>query len=183
MPFAKRISVGQSWRVASLAWNCLVSDTGWFLKKCLNRHFRGISFKMARISTNCCYHWTGNYCDKQLNHCPGYFFFHLASLLLQSQVKYTGDSCNGGSTAWHKCWSLRNVRWMGTEKARFLAFLCKLRHFTLHTLTGRSSKILIVYTVLEKYQLVLVQHGKSTYIRMRVPAHAQMKTGFESAER
>ena len=41
-------------RVDPFVRKCLMSDTGVVLKKCQNRHFRGISFKMVLISINCC---------------------------------------------------------------------------------------------------------------------------------
>ena len=71
------------------------------------------------------------------------------------------DGCNGVDRLVQWCRSLKNIWWMGIEsQSRFLAFLYKFRHFTLHTLTGRSSKT--VYKFLKKYQHV--QHGKSTFV-------------------
>ena len=109
------------------------------------------------------HHWTASYCDKHVNHCPDTFSSIWPSCFCK--VKHMGDSCNGVDHLAQWCRSLRNFRWTGTESQwKFLAFLCKFRHFTLHTLTGRSSKSLIVYKFLKKYQHVHVQHGKSTFL-------------------
>ena len=71
-----------------------MSDIVVVLKKCRTRHLRGTSFKLARISTI-----ATKYCDKQLSHCPGYFFVHLAILLLQSKVH--GRKPTMESIAWY----------------------------------------------------------------------------------
>ena len=90
------------------------------------------------------YHWTANYRDKHVNHCPYTFSSIWPSCFIK--VKHMDDSCNGVDRLAQWCRSVRNVQWMGTEsQLKFLAFLCKFGHFTLHTLTGRSSKSLIVY--------------------------------------
>ena len=136
-------------RVDPFAWKCLTSDTGVVLKKCRNRHFRGFLFENGRHFNKLLYHWTANYCDKQVNHGPYTFSSIWPSCFCK--VKHTGDSCNGVYRLVQWCRSLRNVRWTGTEsQSRFLAFLCKFRHFTLHTLTGRSCKSLIVCKFLQK---------------------------------
>ena len=70
-----------------------MSDTGVVLKKCRNRHSRGISFIMVYISTfQLLYHWTANYCDKQVNHCPCTVSSIWPSCFCK--LKHTGD--NGG---------------------------------------------------------------------------------------
>ena len=156
-------------RVDPFARKCLMSDAGVVLKNCWNHHFRGISFKMVHISTNL-YHWTANYCDKQVIHYSYTFSSIWPSCLCK--VKHLGDSCNGVDHLVQWCRSLRNGRWTGTEsQSRFLAFLCKYRHFTVHTLTGQSSKSLIVYQFFKQYQHVHVQHGKSTLVLKCEPPH------------
>ena len=143
MSFAKITSEGQSWEVIRLWENASCLTRGWLKKRSPNRHFRGISFKIVLISTNCCI-LNRDYCDKLVNHCP-YIFSSIWPSCFRN-VKQMGDSCNGVDRLVQWCRSLRNVRWTATEsQSRLLAFLCKFRHFTLHTLTGRSSKSLIVY--------------------------------------
>ena len=101
------------------------------------------------------YHWTQTTAINKL--------ITVLMLFLQSG-HLAGYSCNGVHRLVQWCRSFGNVRWTGTEsQSRFLAFLCKLRHFTLHTLTGRSSKSLTVYKHLKKYQHMHVQHRKSTF--------------------
>ena len=150
---------------------CLMSDTGifffffffsfLFFLKCQNRHFRGISFKTVLISTNCCiteqqttaintytYTFSSNW--------PSWF----------CKVKHMGDSCNGVDRLVQCCRSLRNVRWTGTEsQSRWLAFLWKVRHFTLHTLTGRSSKSLIVYKLYVNNLIGYIQANPRNFYR------------------
>ena len=109
------------------------------------------------------YHWTANYCDKQVNRCPYTFSSIWPSCFCN--VKHTGDSCNGVDPMVQWCRSLRNVHWTGTEsQSSFLAFLCKFRHFSLHRLTGRSSKRLTLYKFLKKYKHRHVHQGKSTFV-------------------
>ena len=111
------------------------------------------------------YHWTANNCDKHVNHRP-YTFSSIWPFCF-CKVKHMGDSCNGVDRLVQWCRSFRNVRWTGTEsQSRLLAFLCKFRHFILHTLTDRSPKSLIVYTFLKKKisMCVHMQHGNSTFI-------------------
>ena len=128
-------------------------------KKKIRRNF----FQHGAHFNKMLYHWTANYCDKQVNHCP-YTFSSIWPPCF-CKVKHTGDNSNGVDRLVQWCRSLRNVRWTGTEsQSRFLAFLFKFRHFTLHTFTGRSSKSLTVYTFLKKYQHVHVQHRKITFI-------------------
>ena len=109
-------------------------------------HFVGFVTRRLKLL----YNWTANYCDKQVIYCPYTFCSIWPSCFCK--VKHTGDSCNGVDRFVQWCRSLRNVRWTAIEsQSRFLAFLCKFRHFTLHTLTGRSSKSLIVHKFLNKY--------------------------------
>ena len=113
-------------------------------KKMPKSSFQGNFFRNGTHFNKLLYHWTANYCDKHVNHCLYTFSSNWPSCFCK--VKHMGDSCNGVDRLVQWCWSLRNVRWTGTEsQSRLLAFLCKFRHFTLHTLTGRSSKSLIVY--------------------------------------
>ena len=84
------------------------------------------------------------YCDKQDIHCS--YTFSSISPSCFCKVKHTGDSCNGVDCLIQWCRSNRKVQWTCTEsRSRFLALLCKFRRFIIHTITGQSSKSLIVY--------------------------------------
>ena len=152
-------------------------------KKLLKSSFQRNFFQNGTHFNKLLYHWTVNYCDKQINNCPYTFSSIWPSCFWK--VKHTGDSCNGVDCLVQWCRSLSNVRWTGTEsQSRFLAFPCKFRLFTLHTLTGRSSKSLTMYNFLKKISAsARAARKKHFWSRMRVPANAHMKTGFDSAER
>ena len=149
-------------------------------KKLLKSSFQRNFFQRCTHFNKLLYHWTANYCDKQVNHSPYTFSPIWPSCFCK--VKHTDDSCNGVDRLVQWCQSLRNVRWRVTKsQSRFLAFLCKSRHFTLHTLTGRSSKSLC--TSFWKISACACAARKKHFCtRLWVPVHAHMKTRFDNAE-
>ena len=171
-------------RVDLFVRKCLMSDTGVVLKWMPKSSFQRNFFQNGTHFNKLLYQWTANYCDKHvLNHCPYTFSSKWPSCFCK--VKHMGDSCNGVDRLVQWCRSLRNVRWTGTEsQSRLPAFLCKFRHFTLHALTGWSSKSLTVYTFLKKISACArAAQKKHFYTWMRVHAHAHTKTKFDNAER
>ena len=138
MSFAKIAFEGQSWELICLHEHVSCLTRGLVSKEITKSSFQRNFFQNGTHLNKLLYHWTANYCDKQVNHCPYTFSSIWPSCFCK--VKHTGDSCNGVDRLVQWCRSLRNDWWIGTEsQSRFLAFLCKFRHFTLHTLTGRSS--------------------------------------------
>ena len=157
MQFTKITSEGQSWELMPHVWH------GGGFKRVPKSSFQRNSFQNDTHFNKLLYHWIANYYEKQGIHCPHTF----SSIWLSCfcKVKRTGDSCNGIDCLVQWCRYLRNVPWMGNKsRPRFLAFLCKFRHFSVHKLTGQCSKSLIVYQVLKTYQQVHMQHGKSTFV-------------------
>ena len=122
---------------------------------------------MVLISTNCCIIEEQTTAINMLITVPIHFSSIWPSCFCK--VKHMGDSCNGVDRLVQWCRSLRNVRWTGSEsQSRLLAFLCKFRHFTLHALTCRSYKCLIVHKFLKK----------NIYIYISACARAARKNTF-----
>ena len=112
------------------------------IKKLLKSAFQRTFIQNGTHFNNLPYHWTANYCDKHLNQGPDTFSSIRPSWFYK--VKYMGDNCDGVDRLVQWCRSMAGNR----KSFGVLAFLCDFRHFTLHILTGRYSKILIVCKVL-----------------------------------
>ena len=183
MPFAKITSEGQSWELIRLREyaSCLI---GGGFKKLPKRHFTGIPFKNGTDFNKLLYHWTANYwwtTDKHVIYCPYTFSSIWPSCFCK--LNHTGDSCNDVDRLEQWCRSLRTygkrVPKFNRNSWRFFAYLDISLSINLLADLPR-----VCVQGFEKISACARAPRKKHFCtRMRVPAHAHMKTGFDNAKR